>query len=1008
MLKKTTIALIVLLVLVPRGPGTHAQTTGATKFNVLYLNSYQYGYSWSDNILNGIKSVLDNSGLLVDLHIEYMDTKIRYDQQVKMHLFALYAHKYRNVVFDAIIVSDNNGFDFYLQFQDKLFPGVPAVFCGVNDFSPQSIAGYDHVSGVIETFDIKTNLELAQKFHPDRKKFVVIEDESTTARAIKSEMLKALNKMSPAPRIEYLKAHSIDQLINDARAMAEEAVFYFIPFYMDNPKGRTSANEIVQALHQATQAPVYSNWKFLLGSGIMGGKVIDGFAHGKAAGQMALRVLEGERIADLPIFKPNDEPVVFDNKLLEKHRVNRHDLPPGSTLINRSAYFFEVDRQLFWFLVAGVILGSVTLVFLMFNISQRQSAENKLKDQLTFVRQLMNTIPIPIYFRNEAGQFTGVNRAFETWFDMGRDQILAAEDLEHDGSGPAQLLDAVDNELLSRTGIRTYEKSILFDGQKKRDVILHKASYTNTKDQIVGIVGAIHDITQRKTTENELRESRQMLQLVLDNIPQHVHWKDRNLRYLGINRSFGNFYGLKNLRGVIGKTDSEIVPDKKMAALSIETDRQVIASDRGSYGMKWVVQRRPDEKVWLKINRVPLHDQAGQVVGVLSTAEDITQNMLFQNKLIETTKIEAIGTLAGGIAHDFNNILTSIINSTELALEDIQPETLAAEDLRRSLKAARRGSRLVKQILTFSRADKEGLRPTQLAEVVDEVITLIEASLPRNIAVQTEIAPDLGLCLADPTQMHQVVMNLFTNSFQALRQTGGVIRVVLDQTLVDQDLAQVLDIEPGAWVHLCITDNGPGIDPDIKDKIFDPFFTTKAKGEGTGLGLAVVLGIVKGHNGAIHVASIPGEQTTFELFLPLLTAASSTAAVEDLTIYQGDERILFVEDDEDQLTLIPRVLGQLGYQVHTRHNGKEACKALDDECFGYDLVITDYDMPEMNGLELARRIAAFDPRIPVIVVTGRKPPEGMQIQAANIRRLIRKPYNKAEISKAIREVLAYN
>ncbi len=893
---KTTIIAVIIALGAWSAASAANRSSNTNKFNVLYLNSYQYGYAWSDTILNGIKDVLDKSGLNVDLQIEYMDTKIRYDQQVKMHLYALYAHKYRNVEFDAVIVSDNNGFDFYLQFQSELFPNVPAIFCGVNDFSPQSIQGNRHISGVIETFDIKTNLELAQKFHPARKKFVVIEDNSTTARAIKSEMLKAFNKMSPSPHYQFLKAEHLEQLIGEAKTLAADAVFYIIPFYMDNPRGRNSANEIVQALYQATQAPIYSNWKFLLGSGIVGGKVIDGYAHGKAAAQMAVRVLEGEHVADIPIVKPNDEPIIFDNKLLEKFHINRDDLPPDSTLINRSAYFFEIDRQLFWFLVLGAILVTVTLVFLMFNITQRQAAENKLKDQL-----------------------------------------------------------------------------------------------------------ALH-----KITENELRESRQMLQLVLDNIPQHVHWKDKDLKYLGVNRSFGNFFSIKDLGGVIGKSDQDIIPDHEIARLSIQTDQQVVAQDRAAYHLNWTMQRKPDEKVWLKVNRVPLHDQGGEVVGVLSTAEDITQNVLLQNNLIETTKMEAIGTLAGGIAHDFNNILTSIINSTELALEDVQADTLAAEDLRRSLKAARRGSRLVKQILIFSRADKEGFQPTRIAEVVEEAVALIKASFPRNIEIKTHIATELALCMADPTQIHQVVMNLCTNAFQALKDTGGRLSVQLVQTVVDRGLSRLLDIKPGAYLHLIVSDNGPGIVAAIQDKIFDPFFTTKAKGEGTGLGLAVVHGIVKGHNGAIRVSSIPGQQTDFEVFLPLLAAAVTATPPEDFTIFKGQENILFVEDDEDQLTLIPRVLSQLGYHVHAHQSGKEAFQCIKTNKITIDLVITDYDMPEMNGLQLAKKIQSYNPLIPVIVVTGRKAPDGMQTQASNIKRIIRKPYNKTTISRVIREILEVN
>ncbi len=982
-----------------------SQGETAKKINILYLNSYEAGYQWSDNILDGIKSVIHKSNLHIDLYIEYMDTKIRYNQEVEKYLFAIYAHKYRDVHFDVIIVSDNNGFDFYRKFHNDLFPGVPTIFCGVNDFNPQSIKSMSQITGVVESFDIKENLELAQKFHPKRKRFVVIENNSTTSKLIKSQILKAFKKMTVTPRYEFLEAISLDQLTRDAKAMADDSVFYIIPFYMDDRKGRYTANEIVSAVWESTGAPLYSNWKFMVGSGVVGGKMIDGFQHGVAAARMAISVLEGKSPMEIPIVKPNDELFIFDNKIMDKFGIKSDGLPTGSKIINRTAYFFEVDRQVFWFLVVGAVMVTIALVFLIFNISQRKAAEGKLKDQLTFVRQLINTIPIPIYFRNALGIFTGVNLSFEKWFDMDREQIIGTDASKIQIMGPGQLVDAIDADLLNHTGIESYEKRIDLKGKGTRDVILHKASYTNTKDKIVGIVGAIFDITNRKLTEEELRESQQMLQLVLDNIPQHVHWKDKNLRYIGANRSFGNFHGLKNLDVVADKTDLDLMKDREIAQLSMQTDRAVVETGKGVYHLRWTLRRNEKDKVWLKVNRVPLHDQSGEVVGVLSTTEDITENVMLQNKLVETTKMEAIGTLAGGIAHDFNNILTSIINSTELAIEDIPGDTMAAKDLLRSLKAARRGSRLVKQILTFSRADTGGFKPIRISEVVEEAVHLIEASLPGNIRIQTHIATEMSICEADPTQIHQVVMNLCTNAFQSLKQMGGVLSVYLEQVDVDENEAVGLDVPPGRYIQLVISDNGPGIDPQIQDKIFDPFFTTKQQGEGTGLGLAVVRGIVRGHHGAIRVESTPHQETKFEIYMPMIPAASDTLPVEDLTVYHGKETILFVEDDADQLELIPRVLSQLGYKVLACADGKKACQTISDNRHDLDLIITDYDMPEMTGLQLAGEVARHRPELPIIVVTGRKPPEDMESQSLNIKKLLRKPYNKDSISKAIREVL---
>ena len=333
--------------------------------------------------------------------------------------------------------------------------------------------------------------------------------------------------------------------------------------------------------------------------------------------------------------------------------------------------------------------------------------------------------------------------------------------------------------------------------------------------------------------------------------------------------------------------------------------------------------------------------------------------------MLESTKMEAIGTLAGGIAHDFNNILTSIYNSTELALEDIAPDSQTVKDLQRSLKAAERGSQLVQQILTFSRADQEGIRMTDIAAVVEEAVQLISASLPGNIEVRVHIEPGLSPCMADPTQIHQIVMNLCTNSFQALKGAGGEIRIMLNQVGLDENEAELLGILVGPYLKLSISDNGPGIPPEIQDKIFDPFFTTKGKGEGTGLGLAVAHGIIKGHNGAARINSPPGGDTTFDIFLPAGSGDAATAIHASTNVYRGKGRILFVEDDPDQLEIIPRVLRNLGYQVEACNGGRIAQKAIMDTIEPFNLIITDYDMPEVNGIELAEAVREKHPETPI-------------------------------------------
>jgi PAS domain S-box-containing protein len=734
----------------------------------------------------------------------------------------------------------------------------------------------------------------------------------------------------------------------------------------------------------------------------------------------------------------------------------------------------------------------------------------------------MDTIPIPIYYKDENGVYKGCNVSFEEWFGIKREDILGKDSSVLKGTSQEYLIDDVDKDLFEHSGVRVYEASIENVDGILHSVVLHKAAYKNTKGEIAGLVGAIFDITARKKAENDLRraeekyrsifensalgifrttpegryldanpsfvrmlgfrgvpelinalafsgsdladvterdgayvfereywrkdgrriitsqnvrairnekgevlnyegfvedvtkrklaeqrlkESQQMLKAVLDNIPMHVYWMDRSMRIMGGNKSFCSFFGIARSEDVIGKTALEAMTDLETARRTMRVDGEIIATDRPVYHMQWAIPNKEGDPVWLVVNKVPLHDEQGNVFGVLSTAEDVTQNVRLEKQLVQSQKMEAIGTLAGGIAHDFNNILTSIMNSTELAMEDVDADSFAERDLERVLKASERGSRLVKQILTFSRPTQEGFQPTNVAEVVSEAVALIKASLPRNIEIRDSIAPGLTACLADPTQIHQIVMNLCTNSFHALREAGGRLEVQLSSVFVERLQGDALDIDPGEYLKLTIADDGPGIAQEIMDKIFDPFFTTKGKGEGTGLGLAVVHGIIKGHKGACRVDSVPLERTSFDIFLPVMKESCPDLFSEVQDALPGSERVMFVEDDPDQLELIPRVLGQLGYRVDGFKGAVEALDFVTRTGKEYDVVVTDYDMPELNGLDFARSMDRMQPEVPVILVSGRKQAMEVARGVEIIRKVIIKPYNKGIISRALRQVL---
>ncbi|MGD9210323.1 MAG: response regulator, partial [Desulfobacteraceae bacterium] len=517
----------------------------------------------------------------------------------------------------------------------------------------------------------------------------------------------------------------------------------------------------------------------------------------------------------------------------------------------------------------------------------------------------------------------------------------------------------------------------------------------------------MRNIVRRRTVEQRIQDQLSFQEILMDTIPQLICWKDGENRILGANRYFLRFFGAKvpeDLEWLQGQVGGIY---KDFTDWANELNRKVMQSKKAIPTVRRSVADANGETRQLDFKKVPLRDKASRVVGTLTTAEDVTFAVNLEKQLQQSQKMEAIGNLAGGIAHDFNNILTSIINSVELALMDVSSDTAAGKDLKRALKAAQRGSALVKQILTFSRPSKEGMVPTRIQDVVHDALGLLRASLPRMITVKQQISERLPICIADPNQINQIVMNLCTNSYHALRDTGGTITIFLGEALLEGEAAELKNLLPGKYVKLVVADDGTGISHEIIDKIFDPFFTTKGVTEGTGLGLAVVMGIVRAHLGAIDVESRPG-YTAFSVFLPSHVGAYEVFNKKADELVRGTGHLLFVEDDEDQFETVPRVLESLGYKVSSAQSAASALKLVDNNPDGFDAVITDFDMPVMNGLELAKELEKKIPSVPIILVTGRKRALEQADSIKNVNRIVLKPYDRTTIAQVIQEILTRN
>jgi PAS domain S-box-containing protein len=522
-------------------------------------------------------------------------------------------------------------------------------------------------------------------------------------------------------------------------------------------------------------------------------------------------------------------------------------------------------------------------------------------------------------------------------------------------------------------------------------------------------VALFESISQRKQAQEKLLESEERFRLSFYISPDAININRlEDGLFVDINEGFTKLTGFTR-DDVIGRTSLEI------GLWSRREDRETLLrglKEQGYYENLEADFRRKDGSVGRGLMSARIIHLQG-APHILSITRDITERKraeeerrMLEARLQRAEKMEAIGTLAGGIAHDFNNILMAMIGFTELARIEETPEG-RNECLAQVMVACKRAKDLVNQILTFSRMQETEKLPVQITPVIKEGIKLLRSSIPSTIEIRDAIENKPTVVIADPTQIHQVLMNLCTNAAYAMRQSGGVLEISLKQEEIGSGAAAAPHgLAPGRYAKLTVSDTGQGIDEASLDRIFDPFYTTKRQGEGTGLGLSVVYGIVKGSGGSVEAASKPGQGTTITVYLPLAAPFREAAPGAEPEVVGGTERILFVDDEAMLADIAGRVLRSLGYRVTTRTSSVEALELFRARHGDFDLVITDMTMPNMTGADLAREMLAIRPGLPVILCTGYSEiMTAEQARQVGIRGYVMKPLTRREIAKAVRSAL---
>jgi PAS domain S-box-containing protein len=515
------------------------------------------------------------------------------------------------------------------------------------------------------------------------------------------------------------------------------------------------------------------------------------------------------------------------------------------------------------------------------------------------------------------------------------------------------------------------------------------------------------DLEERLRAEKRLKSSKTLLELTLNSLRSAALLIDTQEHViLECNRAATEIFGYER-EELVGRIPIFLHVDPAARKTFLAQLRPAMA-ETGRFELTDFRMKRKDGTIFPTEHQVmPFRDEESGRTGWLSIIQDVSERRRLEEQLRQSQKMEAIGTLAGGIAHDFNNILFPILGYTEMLMEDVGEDREIRESLSEILRATHRAKDLVNQILAFSRKSGRELKPLNIEGAVREAVKTVRSMLPAAIGIEQHIQP-CDPVLGDGSQIHQVIMNLCTNAYHAMRNRGGVLTVSLEP--VDAggiDPATFPGIQPGPHVRLSVRDTGTGMAPEVERLIFDPYFTTKGPGEGTGLGLSVVSGIVKDHKGAILVETEPGTGSAFHIYLPVIPAMSAdTKPGSPGPAPGGTESILVVDDEPQVVQMMHLLLESLGYRVTSRYSSLDALAAFSASPARYDLIVSDMTMPALSGLALAGKVRALRADIPIILCTGFSEQMSREaLKAAGVARTLLKPVTKTDLAATVREVL---
>ncbi len=969
--------------------------------HVLLLNSYNQRMTWVKDIIKAVEDVLDPDNTNIVLHISNMDSKQFHSAEYFDSYKSYLKKKYMNSNFSLILSSDNNAFDFLRENRDNLFPGVPVVFCGVNNFKDEQIKKSDKFTGIAEMFSARETVETALALHPETKEVFIVNDYLETGRAWQRDIEMALVNMEKKVKITYSANLSMNELQATIGNLDQNTIVLLGVYFADRDGRYFTYEKVGTMISGVSLVPVYCLLEFNMGKGVVGGKVISGYYQGQAMANIGRRVLEGEDPDHIPVLKKGTNRIIFDYLQLKRFGLTESSLPDGSVMINKPVSVFQAYKKQIIIIMLLITFLVIIIVALGLNIIRRTRAEEALRVSHKRFLTVLDSIDATVYVADmETYEIFFMNKYMIESF--GRDMTgEICWKVFRNESGPCP--HCTNAQLIDKNG----EPTNVYTWQDKNPIT---GKWYNNYDRAIewtdGRMVKLQiatDITEHKHNEEELKKSEERYRKYFEENISGTYISSAEGKLIACNQEYKRIFGFDSTQHALDTPISRFFVDSNERVDFLN----LIKKEHRVTGYQANLKKIDGTPMHLVENASGVFDDDNNLKHIRGFLLDVTEQKKLEARLQQAQKMEAIGTLAGGIAHDFNNILFPVLGHTELLLQEIPEDSPTHDTLKKIFSGAIRARDLVKQILTYSRQDRFELKTIQLQPIIKEALKFIRSTIPTTIEISQDISSNCGSVKADSTQIHQIIMNLTTNAYHAMNETGGKLTVSLKEIKIDENEIINPDMAPGAYVCLTVADTGIGMDEELTGKIFDPFFTTKEKGKGTGMGLSVVHGIVAGMNGIIQAYSESGKGTEFNVYFPAEKNPSAEQKNQaKQPIHGGTEKILLVDDEEDIVTMVRQILERLGYKVTSRTDSLEALETFRAAPDKFDLVITDMAMPNMPGEKLVTELIKIRPAIPILLCTGFS--ETMSEERAallGIKAFLMKPIVMKDLARKIREVL---